>query len=282
MLVFSALVAGSFSLGNRVANDIDPAALNFVRFVLAIALLSVVLAWRRPAIGPAFQAPWRYLVLGALFATYFILMFEGLKTAPATQAAAVFTLTPLMSAGFGYLLLGQRTTPRIALGLGLGGLAAAWVIFRADLSAFLAFEVGRGEMIYFVGCVAHALYTPMVPKLNRGESPLVFTLGMMIGALIWIGIYGAPALLATQWSALPPLVWITIGYTAIFASAATFTLLQYASLRIPSSKVMAYTYLTPSWVLLWELAFGAKAPSLLILSGVLATVLALFILLKDD
>jgi hypothetical protein len=33
MLAFSALIAGSFSLGGQIANDIDPAALNAVRFV---------------------------------------------------------------------------------------------------------------------------------------------------------------------------------------------------------------------------------------------------------
>jgi hypothetical protein len=30
----------------------------------------------------AWAAPWRYLLLGGLFAVYFVTMFEGLKTAP--------------------------------------------------------------------------------------------------------------------------------------------------------------------------------------------------------
>ena len=59
-------------------------------------------------------------MLGGLFAIYFILMFEGLKTAPPVAAAAVFTLTPVMSAGFGWLLLRQVTTGWIALALSVG------------------------------------------------------------------------------------------------------------------------------------------------------------------
>lgn len=35
MLLFSALVAGSFSLGSLAANEIAPAALNAVRFLIA-------------------------------------------------------------------------------------------------------------------------------------------------------------------------------------------------------------------------------------------------------
>jgi drug/metabolite transporter (DMT)-like permease len=77
-------------------------------------------------------------------------------------------------------------------------------------------------------------------------------------------------------------VWVTILYTSVFASALTFLLLQYASLRLPSAKVMAYTYLTPSWVILWEMALGRPLPPVLILVGVALTVIALGLLLKDD
>ncbi len=62
----------------------------------------------------------------------------------------------------------------------------------------------------------------------------------------------------------------------------TFVLLQYATLRLPSAKVMAYTYLTPSWVILWELALDRAAPPGIVLAGVAMTVLALGLLLKDE
>jgi len=77
------------------------------------------------------------------------------------------------------------------------------------------------------------------------------------------------------------MVWIAIAYTAVFASALTVFLIQFASLRLPSSKVMAYTYLTPSWVILWEIALGQPVPAVLVLGGVGLTVLALGMLLKD-
>ena len=46
MLVFSALVAGSFSLGVMIANDIAPAALNALRFALAAGLVGAPLEYR--------------------------------------------------------------------------------------------------------------------------------------------------------------------------------------------------------------------------------------------
>jgi len=282
MLMFSGLIAGSFALGSMAAPQVAPTALNAVRFVLASVIVG---AWAFAITGvqrSAFQAPWRYLLMGAAMGTYFVLMFEGLKTAPPVSAAAVFTLTPILSGLFGYILLRQITTGRMALALAVGGCGALWVIFRADWASFRQFDVGRGEVIYFFGCIAHAFYTPLVRKLNRGEPPVVFSFGAMAATALLVGVAGWNDIAATDWLALPGIVWITIVYTAIFATAMTFVLLQYASLRLPSAKVMAYTYLTPSWVILWQAGLGHGLPKGLVLAGVALTILALVMLLKDE
>ena len=282
MLGFSALVAGSFSLGAIVANDIAPQAITAARFTLATIVMGMV-AFLQGGIRRAYlQAPWRYFVLGALFSLYFVLMFEGLKTANPVSAAAVFTLMPLMSALFGWWLLRQVTTRRMALALGIAACGALWVIFRGDLAAVRSLDIGRGEMIYFIGCIAHALYIPMVRKLNRGEGAAVFTFGMLVAGSITLGIVGFADIRATDWTALPGMVWITIGYLTLFSTAASFFLLQYASLCLPSAKVMAYSYLTPAWVMLWEIGFGSLLPPTPVLFGIGATVIALLMLLRKE
>lgn len=280
MLAFSALVAGSFSLGARVADVVDPVAFTALRFWVAALVIAAMLGATGGMRAP--QAVWRHGILGTLYALYFVLMFEGLKTAPPVSASAVFTLTPLMAAGFGWWLLRQRFSPRLGLALALGAAGALWVIFRADLRALLALDVGRGEAIYLVGCAAHALYTPLVARLNRGEGPAEFSLGVVLAGAILLTVLGAPRLLATDWGAFPPLAWVTLLYVAVFASAGTMVLLQFAALRLPSAKVMAYTYLVPAWVLLWEEAMGGGHPPALVLVGVALTVAALLLLLRPE
>jgi len=282
MLAFSALVAGSFSLGARVANQIDPAALTLVRFALA-AVAMAVLAQAGPGFARAhFRASWRWGLLGAIYAIYFVLMFEGLKTASAVSTAAVFTLSPLLSAGIGWLLLRQVTTARMGLALGVGAIGALWVIFRADLAALLRFELGRGEAIYFFGCIVHAALPAVMKLTSRGEPQLVATTLLLCGGFAVLLPWGLAPALATDWSALSPLVWGTIAYVALIASGATAFLLAWASHRLPGAKVMAYTYLVPSWVIGWELALGANAPPILVLGGIALTIAALLMLLKDE
>ena len=283
MLLFSALVAGSFSLGARAANLIDPAAITAARFVIAAALIAAFAFAAGPGVPrTAFRAPWRYLLLGGVFASYFVLMFQGLKTAAPVSASAVFTLTPLMAAGFGWLLMRQRLTGRMAAALALGGAGALWVIFRGDPAAMARLEFGRGEGIYLAGCVAHALYTPLVRRLNRGESPVVFSLGTLLAGAGVLILWGWGPIWATDWTALPGIVWITLLYVAILASAVTFVLVQYATLRLPAAKVMSYTYLTPVWVIVLEAAMGQGLPGSVVAPGIGATLLALWMLLRED
>lgn len=284
MLAFSCLVAGSFSLGGLAmkTGTISPVAFNGVRFLIAVCAVGILAMSTGGIKREAMQAPWRYGILGGLFALYFIMMFEGLKTAPPVSTSALFTLTPVLSAVFGYFIMRQITTKRIALALSVGAVGALWVIFRADLSAFLAFEVGRGEMIYFIGVVAHAIYTPLVPRFSRGERAPVFIFFVLIATTLVVLAFGASDILTTDWANLPSIVWVAMAYTAIAATTFTATLLTFASVRLDSAKVMAYTYLTPSWVILWEIALGNGVPPALIFVGIGLTILALYLLLKHE
>jgi drug/metabolite transporter (DMT)-like permease len=107
-----------------------------------------------------------------------------------------------------------------------------------------------------------------------------FCVTTAMAALLWL--WAIPYLPGIAWAALPASVWTGIVYLAIFTSAITVLLLQHATLLLPSAKVMAYTYLVPSWVILWEIARGSGLPPVVILAGVALTVLSLLMLLRSD
>ena len=142
--------------------------------------------------------------------------------------------------------------------------------------------VVQGEIIFFFGCLAHAFYTPFLRYANRGEPAQVFVLGMVTTGALFLLAFGWNDIRTTDWQALPPIVWITIIYITLIATILTFFAVSFASMRLPSAKVMAYTYLTPSWVILWEFVLGRGLPSLPILLGVATTIIALLLLLRND
>ncbi len=280
MIVFAAVISVSFSLGHIAAPFVEPAVLTAARFLIAAIVLGGVV-WNSIDIEHLASA-WRYLVVGGLLALYFILMFEALRITDPVSTSAVFTLTPLMSALFGFILLRQVTTPLVAVALLMAAGGALWVIFRGDTVALLGLKFGRGEQLFFIGCAAHALYTPMGRFLNRGEPLMVYTFASICGGLLVTGAYSAPQILSTDWLSVPWVVWVAILYLGIGATAGTVSLVQYATLRLPSVKVMAYGYLVPVFVILWEGMLGHGWVTFIVVPGVVAIILALVFLITDD
>lgn len=278
MLLFSALIAGSFTTGAMAVPYIAAAPLNALRFVLA-ALLMGAFAFgvaRKPFAFP--PAPWRFGIMGVLMAVYFVTMFVALTMTLPVATSAVYTLVPLMTAVTAYFLVGQRSGPAVLLSLVLAGLGAIWVIFRGDLDALLGFDIGRGELIYFVGCLAYAFYTPLLRRYSRGEPALVLSFWTLSASAAWICLYGLPEILATDWLSLPPVVWWVILYLAVGPTAICFFLIQFASHHLPAAKVIAYGYLVPAFVIVLEGLFGHGWVSLSVVLGALVTVLGLAVL----
>jgi drug/metabolite transporter (DMT)-like permease len=278
MLAFAALIAGSFTTGALVMPYIHPIPLNAVRFLLAAALMGGVaflVARHRFSFPPA---PWRFGIMGALMAIYFVTMFIALTMTLPIATSAVYTLVPLMTAVTAWFIVGQRSGGAIILSLVLAGLGAVWVIFHGDLEAILSFDIGRGELIYFIGCFAYAFYTPLLRRFSRGEPSLVQSFWTLSATAIWIALIGIPDILATDWLGLPPIVWWVVLYLAVGPTAICFFLIQYASLRLPAPKVIAYGYLTPAFVILFEAIAGHGWPNWSIIAGAMVTVLGLIVL----
>ncbi len=278
MLLFAALIAGSFTFGAAAVPYLAPVPLNALRFVLAALVMGTF------AFGVARQklelpkAPWRFGVTGFLTAIYFVTMFVALTMTLPVATSAVYTLVPIMTAVTGFLIVGQRSGPPVLLSLLLAGSGAIWVIFRGDLDALLRFDVGRGELIYFVGCVAYAIYTPLLRRYNRGESPLVLSFWTLTGTAVCILAYGLPEILATDWLHLPPVVWWVVFYLAVGPTAICFFLIQFASVHLPATKVIAYGYIVPAFVIVLEGVVGHGWTSLSVAAGAAITVLGLAVL----
>ena len=283
MLFFAVLIAGSFSFGGLAARYMDAEPLMLWRYILTTGVMAALAFgfFRVPARLP--KEAWRFLLLGGLIAIYMLTMFIALEFTSPVATGAVFTLMPLLSAAFALPVLGQKTRPGVLAGLVIAAAGAVWVIFRGDIGAILSFDVGAGEMIFFIGVVGHALYVPLIRRFDRGEPAVAFGFWVTVGATLWLVPPGIRELLQVDFSALPLAIHAAVAYLAVVTTAGTFLLLQYASMRLPAPKVLGYGYLTPSFIILLEGILGHGWASLPVLAGALVTAcgLALMALLPD-
>lgn len=285
MLLFVALVSSSFSVGMRISPFLDPIALTFVRFVLAATVFAgvcvlggVKLKW------PIGRKLLRYTWLAFLLVIYFTTMFEALRRSSAFSIGVVFTFAPLFTAVVSRVLLKQRLSGAQWIALLLAGFGSLWVVSGAQLHQLLALNFGPGERIFLVGTVAYASYAPSVRLLHDGETLLSLTFWTTFFGAAMLGIYGYSALQNAAWSSLDAGVWQGIAHLVVACTVITFYLIQFASLHLPSAKVMAYVYLTPVCVAVYEALLGAAWPEASVWAGValiLAAMAALQVLLRD-
>lgn len=279
MACFAAFVAGAFSMGALVADKVPPAVFDGFHFLIGSMILGVVaslllqerMRWVR-------KAGWLYLLLGALTAALLVGLFFALHVTTVVSTSAVFMLVPVITAVFGYLALGQKPRPLILASLLVAGAGAGWVIYRGELDSLLSFDIGAGEAVFLFGCACHAAYAPLARRLNRGEPVLTFTFFILLATALCLGVYGARDIASTPWHELPVFAWIAIAYLSIFAAAGTFFVLQYASLKLSASKVFAYAYLIPVFVILYEGLTGRGWANASVAAGAAITVIALVVL----
>ena len=282
MLLFSLLVSGSFVLGSIIANLISPDLVTFLRFLIAFIAIAILILYQSKFCFLKYLSIWRSLILGALISIYFITMFEGLKTASSTSMAVVFTLTPLL-AGFFDLIFSNRVMSRkVWITVVVAAIGALWIIFDGNIQNFINFKVGYGEKLFFIGCICHALYAALIPKFNNGEPAIIQTFGTLISGIIILGLFSNKEIIYYSWIDFPVIVLLTILYLAIFATAASFFLIQYSAVRLSSIKVMAYTYAVPIWVVLLQIIFLQQLPNTITFVGAFFILVSLLILLFND
>ena len=282
MLMFSLLVSGSFVLGSIIANLISPDLVTFLRFLIAFIAIAILILYQSKFCFLKYLSIGRSLILGALISIYFITMFEGLKTASSTSMAVVFTLTPLLAGFFDLIFSNRVMSKKVWITVVVAAIGALWIIFDGNIQNFINFKVGYGEKLFFIGCICHALYAALIPKFNNGEPAIIQTFGTLISGIIILGLFSNKEIIYHSWIDFPVIVLLTILYLAIFATAASFFLIQYSAVRLSSIKVMAYTYAVPIWVVLLQIIFLQQLPNIITFVGAFVILVSLLILLFND
>ena len=282
MLLFSLLVSGSFVLGSIIANLISPNLVTFLRFLIAFIAIAILILYQSKFCFLKYLSIGRSLILGALISIYFITMFEGLKTASSTSMAVVFTLTPLLAGFFDFIFSNRVMSKKVWITVIVAAIGALWIIFDGNIQNFINFKVGYGEKLFFIGCICHALYAALIPNFNNGEPAIIQTFGTLISGIIILGLFSNKEIIYHSWIDFPVIVLLTILYLAIFATAASFFLIQYSAVRLSSIKVMAYTYAVPIWVVLLQIIFLQQLPNTITFVGAFVILVSLLILLFND
>ena len=139
--------AGNAVVGRLVRDDIPPFTLNFLRWVLAFAILLPLAAWVLRRSGGMWSHWRRFAVLG-LFGVglYNTLQYLALQTSTALNVTLVASSMPLWMLLLGTLFFDTRVSRQQLVGAGLSMSGVVVVLTRGDWTELLGLRLVVGDL----------------------------------------------------------------------------------------------------------------------------------------
>ena len=202
MLLTIILVASSFPVGAAITNELPPAIMMFMRFLLAATLFAPYVFIKNNLALPPLKNMFHYIIVSIPLAVFFWCMFESLRYTSVLNTGALFTLVPVITAVNALFINKETTNKFLMLGLLIGTIGALWIVFRGDYGALIALKLNYGDLLFVVGCLFLGIYNPLVKKFYSGEPMEVMT--------FWVILFGAGWLLIASGSSIFKIDWHSI------------------------------------------------------------------------
>ncbi|WP_455813488.1 DMT family transporter [Pseudomonas graminis] len=239
------------------ATAIDPAAISFYRWLLALLILAPFAlpgVWRhRQQIR---QSWWKLLVLGLLG----MVLYQSLAYYAAHSVSALFmgilnALIPLLTVLLSVVVMRLAPTQGILLGSLLSFSGLVWLVSEGNPAQLLSHGLGKGEMMMFAASASYALYGVLTKRwaipLPNWQSlwmqiffgVLLLTPNFLMAPDVSLNTHNIPLILfaAIPASIIAPFLWVQ-GVMRMGASTASI----FMNLAPIFTAIIAVTFLHES------------------------------------
>ena len=214
--------AGNAVVGRLVTDLVPPVTLNFLRWLLAFAILLPLAGWvLRP--GSGLWSHWRrFALLGLLgVGLYNALQYLALHTSTALNVTLVASSMPLWMLALGRLFFNTPVTRPQLLGALLSMAGVAVVLARGEWAQLARLRLVPGDLYMLLATVSWAWYSWLLSRRAEPE-PIradwaAFLLAQIVFGLGWSGLLTAGEWALTDarihwgWPLAATLVFVAVG-----------------------------------------------------------------------
>lgn len=255
--------------------DLPPFTFAGIRFVIAVAILSTIIAMRRLSL-PKTSRDWLLLMVSGVlaFCVNYGLLFWGEQYISSGLAAVLQSTIPAFGLVIAHFYLpGEKMTPAKILGIVLGVIGVA-VIFSNQLDV-AGPRALAGCAALVVSSVGAAYSNVLVKTYGNHLDPAILAGGQMFFGLIPLLLIGIPwegSPLHFRWT---PMAVVALFYLAVVGSVVAFLLYYWLVQNMDVTKTMLIALVTPvvavtlgMLVLNEELHWRTLLGGLMIISGI--------------
>ena len=212
--------AMSIVIVRDVAGTVPPAAMSFLRCVLALCLLYPICRRALHAEMPLMLKHWK--IIGFQGVLLFIggngMLFVGLQFTTAINGALINSAEPVTIVAVAWVMFRDRLTLIQWAGVFISMVGVIYLVGRGNLSVLLSLDLNIGDVFILISIVSWAFYAVLMRKV----PPELDRLNVVFGILVAGAIVVFPFWIAENiFYKATPLIWETLWTTcfnAVFAS----------------------------------------------------------------
>ena len=240
--------------GRVLANDIEPFAASWLRYVIAVLCFLVFLKLAKQWMIPS-RGEWKRIALIGFFSTcvYQAFFMFGMQYTAAGDASLMITFNPFFTAILAIFFLDEKMTSRLAIGLTLG-ISGVAILFYYSPNVDISFtNRAIGDLLIAGAALSWACNTILMKKAmlspakdsKKPLSPLQLTVWSSVAGLVFLT--PIMALETIQYGIPQPSNegWIAVVFLAIFSTVISYVWFADGILVIGAGKSALYVYLVP-------------------------------------
>ena len=278
--------ASNAIVGRMAAGTIPPLTLNFLRWVVALAVLLPFIFAQLKVDWSLGRQHWKLFAATGFLSTtcYNALQYLALITSSPINIALITAAGPIFTLLVGRAFFAAHIGRAAALGAVLSILGVAWVLLRGEIQNLtqVAFVSGDLFMLFAIGL--WSVYTWLLrerPKAMSGYSVLALQ-------MIWGLAFAVPMVLAeVLWGRYPPVQWDAhalgmVMYVALGPALLAYICWQRAVALTGSQLPMFFLNLTPVFAAILAVLLLGEFPKSYHYIGLALIVLGIVLSNRDE
>ena len=232
--------ATNMALGRWLRNDIGPLTLAASRFLIASAVLAVLLQRRPPQDRHPGQDRWLLLAMALVGVVLFApTLYLGLRFTTTVNATLINGLGPLITGLLAALLIREPMTRRQVVGAVVGLAGVAVLISGGSPTFWRTMDVNVGDLITLVAVAFWSLYSVLSRRATQRRSALsatAFSTFLGLPLLILAAVWELRTLPVDAWLRLIPFIL----YIGLVPTVVGFLAWNEGVRRLGSSGAMVF------------------------------------------
>jgi drug/metabolite transporter (DMT)-like permease len=272
LLVLAALLGGASYVASKVVvSFIPPFAAAAMRFWLAALVLVPIAVARERQLGEQLRRNWpMFVCLGVVGVAGFNgLLFNGLRSSSAINAALIMATNPLVTMILASLLLHEPLRRQQRVG-GVTSLLGVLLVINDGRPAGLSnLILSAGDGLLVGANLCWALYCVLTRRHISGSSSLTTTTAVFVVGAAALTLAACTAAQPVGWSSIPGKAYVALGYLALCGSAIVYLLWNVGFNSVGVARTSMFFNLVPVSTGVMTTLMGAPPRSTQLAGGAL-------------